>query len=417
MKAILTIIITLLIAFLSYNVISLSFEKQQMKYELAELNNIKYGLFNIDVWKEKVAEIIVKKIDEFEITHENREVIKGHIERALYKLLDELADFLERNQREGNWFEKITKTVVYGIAFDRDKFRQEVPRFANEIISVIETPQTKEQFRDYVKDRLAKLIDETRSGQDLSVLNAIQKKHHCETCTSFLEGKVARLSSKIIWYAVPLLLLSIVIFVAGLLNENIAVLFRFGSMFILAALIIVGTSVPMISIDVRIMKFSFALMGENISFRNQVLYYQSKSILQVIKILFSDGRFYSMLTGFLIFVFSIAFPFSKIVSLLYEEVTKRSTPLTTFLINKTGKWSMADVMVVAIFLSYMGINSFLDSFLKLAHNASDKVEIIPNSNYSSLELGVLFFAVFVLMTLLMKSKNTHDNYKILNSTL
>ena len=51
-----------LIDFVSY-----SNKNQELKIDRAELNNIKYGIFNVDVWKDHFAEIISKKIIEFEL--------------------------------------------------------------------------------------------------------------------------------------------------------------------------------------------------------------------------------------------------------------------------------------------------------------------------------------------------------------
>ena len=44
-----------------------------LKADLMELSDIKYGMFNVDVWKEKIAVIISKKVEELEINEKNKE--------------------------------------------------------------------------------------------------------------------------------------------------------------------------------------------------------------------------------------------------------------------------------------------------------------------------------------------------------
>ena len=122
-----------------------------------------------------------------------------------------------------------------------------------------------------------------------------------------------------------------------------------------------------------------------------MLYFQSKSILQVVKVLFTTLKFNSILTGLLIFIFSIIFPLSKLFSILYESLTDNYTNISRFFIEKTNKWSMADVMVVSIFLSFLGINSFLNSLLKLTESTEEYISVVPNNNHSNLEFGILFF--------------------------
>lgn len=174
-------------------------------------------------------------------------------------------------------------------------------------------------------------------------------------------------------------------------------------------LLSIGISIPMLSIDVRIDRFSFLLLGEKIEFENQALYFQTKSILQVIKVLFVSLKFKAIITGILIFFFSVVFPFTKLFSILYESLKHKQTKFTSFFINKSGKWSMADVMVIAIFLSFLGINSFLNDLLKISESSEENLTIIPNNNHSSLEIGILFFIGYVLLSLMTKSKAINKN--------
>lgn len=84
--------------------------------------------------------------------------------------------------------------------------------------------------------------------------------------------------------------------------------------------------------------------------------YQVKSIVGLIGILFSEG---SYLVGVAILLFSIVLPVTKLVISLLQifspKVAKNKTG--NFITNYLGKWSMADVFVVALLLGFFAVSS------------------------------------------------------------
>jgi hypothetical protein len=52
----------------------------------------------------------------------------------------------------------------------------------------------------------------------------------------------------------------------------------------------VGLTSTMIQIDARIASMDFHLLGQNVSFKNQVLFFQSKSIVDVVQILIKTSK-------------------------------------------------------------------------------------------------------------------------------
>ena len=78
-------------------------------------------------------------------------------------------------------------------------------------------------------------------------------------------------------------------------------------------LLVLGVSLPMIDIDARLDSFVFELLGEPISFDEQVIYFQSKSIVEVTKTLWDNGGIDLKAVGALVLLFSIVFPFVKLI--------------------------------------------------------------------------------------------------------
>src|SRR6185295_4479370 len=160
---------------------------------------------------------------------------------------------------------------------------------------------------------------------------------------------------------------------------------------------------PMIEIDARIKEMTFLLMGENISFHDQVIFYQSKSIVDVVRVLVDTGKFDSVLVGFLILIFSIVFPIGKLLSTefyLLGSEKLRKNKFIQFFAFKSGKWSMADVNVVAIFMAYIGFKGILDSQLSGLNMKTDSVASI-STNETSLQPGFILFLAFVLFGLVL----------------
>ena len=65
-------------------------QKRSLKEDLVELNNIKYGLFNVDEWKKILTQVLAKKIEEFELNGNSRKQLKKKISDLLYKVISDL---------------------------------------------------------------------------------------------------------------------------------------------------------------------------------------------------------------------------------------------------------------------------------------------------------------------------------------
>ena len=165
----------------------------------------------------------------------------------------------------------------------------------------------------------------------------------------------------------------------------------------------VGLTSPMIEIDARIKEMSFLLIGERISFHDQVIFFQSKSIVDVVRILIETGKYDSAIVGILILVFSIVFPIGKLLATklyLLGNEKWRNNKVIQFFAFKSGKWSMADVNVVAIFMAYIGFKGILDSQLAGLNMKTDSLASI-STNETSLQPGFILFVAFVLFGLIL----------------
>jgi hypothetical protein len=141
--------------------------------------------------------------------------------------------------------------------------------------------------------------------------------------------------------------------------------------------LIIGVITPMLEISAYStnltipLKFSVPLIGE-IAIPDKVFegrmyyYYQSKSVIDLINVLFESKNYVVAVS---IFVFSVLVPFIKLTLsvLLLLSSSFRDSSLVKKVVGRIGKWSMADVFVVATFLSYLSfsnMNSGIDTEAK-----------------------------------------------------
>ena len=207
-------------------------------------------------------------------------------------------------------------------------------------------------------------------------------------------------------YIYTYVMVAVVLLVVGLWyllrkQRHLYVTFYILSICIALVLLLVGLTTAMIDIDARIKSLNFQLLGETVSFRNQVIFFQSKSILDVVRILIATGKYDFILVGVLILAFSILFPIAKLLSTGISLLSQRKWAKNKFIhyfAFQSGKWSMADVTVVAIFMAYIGFNGILQSQMGYLNVHSAAFTSIA-TNQTSLQPGYIVFVAFVLFGL------------------
>ena len=86
-------------------------------------------------------------------------------------------------------------------------------------------------------------------------------------------------------------------------------------------------------------------------------------------------------------------------------LVKLDAPKTRFfnwIIFYSAKWSMADVIVVALFMAYLGFSGVISGQLSQIERNTGNLEIFTTDN-SSLQLGFFLFTAYVLFGLLLST--------------
>ncbi len=397
---VISILLLLVSVFLSVKHIYLARKNQEESIILSEVNGVQYGLLNADEWRDNLSNIIIKKIEEFELTDENREELRIQVENILYKLLDEVDKILKDDMG------KIKKFLMNAF-IDLDKLRENVPQLSVQLLNELSKPENKNNIKNFVLGKLDSLVDETFSKDDQRKLKQILDKNNFENKTaaaSQLEIKIRENEKELQIYTILLIISLVTVFLLNFLsNKRKTSTGLFLLLFTTLLFLVNGVSVPMIEIEARITRLTFELIGENIVFTDQVLFFQSKSILDVVWILITNGKADMMLVGVLIFAFSVLFPFTKIVC-SYITITAPGRSQKNWFLHfftfKSSKWSMADVFVVAMFMAFIGFNGIIGNQLEHLRNVNKYVEILT-TNGTSLQSGFYLFLSFCLAGLFL----------------
>ena len=426
MKYILFIILTGLTAYGAIEGYGLYKDQQkisQLKADHADINKINYGLFNIDLWKQKAMVIFEDKIGEFTISPDVYNQLED--EAMIYldnvyeeyigsgKLVNEMIEEAEESGTVNKFFLKMIKGNI-GEQIKKLNIDKQLPTIAKAITREIKANEPK--IRYYIEEGLKDML--FAGAEEVEIIDpriGVYKLYGAENLESAnisiltqieaIDPKIDKALERII----IILGLSILL---GLFLYKWLGFKLFVSHWTICSviLLILGVTLPMIDLDARLNSFQMDLLGSKIGFDEQSLYYQSKSILDVTTTLIKEGGFDLKIVGYMILMFSVIFPFIKLTLSALFLFSKKvaDSKLAKGIIFHLGKWSMADVFVVALFMSYIGFHGLLTSQLGgIARNETGFA--IETLNYSRLAPGALFFTSYCMLSIIIGIIiNSHD---------
>lgn len=400
---ILPLIISVVSIILCQQIISNSISDQKNKSDYAELNHIKHGLLSVDEWKRQITVILAAEINKLYLSKTNERELRKHVEVLLNTLIDEV-DKKIREENKGSAGGWLTQSFI-DIFVNLEAIKKGIPDYADAVIQELTKPATKRQIKTALNKQLKEYLDKTLDAQDTSQLGSILLRtgsSNIEMARIKINEAIAVKEGLIIKEAILLIILSIILFAMAGINRQPLAHSRYVFLVLsLVILLIAGITTPILEMEATIKQMSFVLMGHTIHFENQVLYFQSKSILDVFWIMITHEQIQMKLVGVLLVTFSVIFPLAKIISSLgyhtnYRQA--RENPVIQFFVFKSGKWSMADVMVIAIFMAYIGFNGIITSQFGKLSKASQEL-VLLTTNGTALQPGFYLFLTYTLLAL------------------
>jgi hypothetical protein len=401
----LSAILLVLMIYLGLGLIGKGTKAKELKSDYATLHSVEYGMFNSDVWTAKITQIVDKKIETFNLDSNNRDEIKGYIETIIDTLVTEAERAVKaRNQGKRGFFDSIlgsTKQIITESIIDFKDLRNRVPEFTNRVMEEVEKPENQLRAKKVIREKLKEFMNEKFvQHTNISAYNAVIKKYAATTlkmCNSILDKKMQNLSDEMNSSMTFMLILATIIILLTLFQ---GILNSFGLVMLTGTtvtLLISGIMLPMLDIEAKIAKLNFTILDSTIVFENQILFFQSKSISDLVRLLLDSGEGRMIFVGVLLVMFSIIFPTLKLISTYmyyYANSIIGNNPITRFFALRSTKWSMADVFVVSIFMAYLGLDGVVNSELKHLESRGDPINIIT-TNGTHLEVGFFLFLGFV----------------------
>ena len=395
-----------------YRLHTLSNQQEVIKEDYSNINNITLGLFSVEQCRDKVADIVNHQVKHFTLTSKEKKELQTEVEQILLALINKAETLL--NKKPTSLAGKIKKLAVKTFV-NEDSIKAKVPDLAKSIIAKINNPANKTKLSTLALGKFNQAqqtgsLDSTITVND-SVTAKMYTKYHVSSPDEFNSKLTAMLADiRAVTYDYSFAMLGcvvVVLMVWWLLRKRVelhATLFIMSLLFAFIMLAI-GLTASMIEVDARIQSLDFVLLGEHVVFKNQVLFFQSKSILDVVEVLIKQPALDSIFVGILILVFSIIFPVTKLSSTGIHLLSKRKIAESKFIkyfAFQSGKWSMADVIVIAILMVYIGLNGLLQSQLANLDIKSDFLTIITTNN-TALQPGYIIFISFVLYGLILST--------------
>ncbi len=403
LKTIFYVVIFVIAAVLGQQIISLSKDNQLRKQDYGDINNIKYGLFSINQWKEQLSQIINAEISDLDLKG-NEKQIKPMLEAQLNQLIDGInTKMKEKNKTtvKGKFKQAFINTFV-----DIDDIKSGIPKYADDIIKMMQKPKAKQNLKGLLQGKVDNYFENTFQEQDMTlIMDIVHRSRSIDIASAKLKlnEDISLAQNKIFNLTWVLILLTVVLFSYAGFSQDLPSAQYIILVMILFILLISGVTVPMIDLEAKISEMSFLLFDHPVRFLDQILYFQTKSVLDVFWIMITHRDIQMKIVGLLMVIFSVVFPVTKLVSSIvyyYNHWKARENRLVQFFVLKSGKWSMTDVMIIAIFMAYIGFNGLIASQFDKLHSA-DREIVLLTTNGTSLQPGFYLFLTYTILALFL----------------
>jgi len=384
-------------------------EREQIKEDYSMVNNITFGLFSVDQWRDKLVEVVNRQVTDFNMTGKQKKELQAEVEHQLHGLVTKAVSEINKPQKTLSG--KLTK-FAFKQFVDPKKIHAQVPSFAKTIITKINSPASKKRLKNIATSKLEQLENQTYDSTNVasaSVIKYIAKKYLVSDPVKFnsrINYKLAVINKAT--YNSSFAMLGCVLAALALwliMKKQVKLhnpLFIMSLLFAFI-LLVVGTTTPIIEVDARIHSLNFLILGEKITFENQVLFFQSKSIVDIISVLISQPKPDSVVIGVLILIFVILLPILRLTAKGIHVLGKdrfADNKIVKYLTFESGKWDMADVMVVGILMTYIGLNGILKSQLSNLEIHNNVLTTMTENN-TSLQPGYFVFAGYVIYSIIL----------------
>ena len=382
--------------------------RRLLRTDLAEITHARYGILSADQWRIFIGPMLNAQVDKIDLKGQSKS-LRPMVERSLNALLDNIKTQMTAPNPKAPGKPPATSPMLVNMIVN--SLRPHVPEYTDVVMKELTKQQTQTSFRDSIRAVLADAVKDTFSTTDMTTYNAILKYYGClsgAACEATLARQIEAANKELNWDYLAVLgsaTLGFILLMVGspTLSRAAVVVLMLFCLSMLAG----GVLSPMLEVEVRVTKLDATLLSTPIEFRDQSLYYRSKTVLEVSKTLIEMRRPEMTLVAVLVILFSIVFPALKMLALaasLFRPALLRTNRFVKLLAFDLSKWSMADVMALAIFMSFVAFNGVIGSGLEGIRGVPNVQQVLIPTNASRILPGYYLFIGFCVASIILSKK-------------
>ena len=385
-------------------------KRRDLRTDLAELEHVRYGLLSADQWRAIIGPILNAQVDKLDLKGQ-RKYLRPMVEHSLNSLLENIKQQMSAPKPANSKAPTAPPMLVNMII---NSLRPHVPEYADVVLAELVKPQNQKAFKESVRSVMTDAVNNTFSTVDMSTYSAILRRYGCSSgavCEETLRHRIQEADAQLrkdCFTVLASAALGFILLTAGrpaLSRPAVVALMLFCITMLLGGLLS-----PMIEVEVRITRLDATLLGAPLEFREQSLYYRSKTVLELFQTLIDMHRPTTSLVAILVLLFSVIFPALKMLALcasLFRPSLLLNSRIVRLLAFGLSKWSMADVMALAIFMSFVAFNGVIESGMGSIRTAPAVQELVIPTNSSRILPGYYLFVGFCLASIYLSKKLEH----------
>ncbi len=379
-------------------------QAQAFSYQLASVQHASLGLLNPNAWARQIAPMLEKRVRTFQLSASDRETLRGILEAMVDTLIVGIDQHLRETSRV-NLLHQITDTIRRSMV-DLEQVRSGVPAYAEQILQELEKADNRQEIERLLTNLFDHFLQKQQNAAPEVSIDAVESDHACRgraACASTIHNQLEARHRTARFAAVSCLLFMVSLLLIHHVSQPSVPVQRYAALVAGCFLLLAGGILtPMIEVDARIEQISFPLLGGAVQFTDQVLYFQSKSVLDVTWLLMETGKPDMIAVGMLVILFAVLFPLAKLAcTVLYSSGHPglHQSALVRFFALESGKWSMADVFVVAIFMAFIGFDGIIEQQMRQLSDSAEMQGTLITTNGTQLLAGFYLFLGFCLASL------------------
>lgn len=367
------------------------------------------------VWGEVLGKLGKQEIDRLFEQQSSKTLLIEATETLLYNAIVEYRNTLREKQATAktinNSLQALGQAFILDVLVDFNALESSVPAIAEAFVEDLEQGELAADLESALSQYLNSLSEDLNAAA-IDQTRSIHRLLRCETttqCVTKLQASQQHYQEQagLLELCLALALLALIVITrfaypttTGGAAPRAAILCLLNVSIL--ALLVPGILVPMMKLKAFIEPFEVSVGGISLYFDQQLLMYQNKSVGDLASLLIETGQPPLLALAAGMTLFCVLIPVSKclaaIVLLLRSTGSRPTHPALHWLAIESGKWSMADVFVVALIMAFIGMDQLIASHTDAMNTLFTEAQFVQAASASELGMGFYFFLSFVVLS-------------------